>query len=215
MNKLLLLIGMCILFVPIVYAVQTEITFGNFENGLVIQYPPIQNLKQNESYEFEFHVYNKSNGVPVVNGISCDFHLYNGSGGNHMAEEYDDAVEHIFDYTFDIDGSNFSEIGDYSYLVSCNDSTRGGFDSVPFMVTKTGNSVDEAQSIFVVGSLIALVLALIGTAIIIVMIAKQFKNENKEENKWFINWWGLPFRSILYVFALGFCSLAIGGQNIV
>ena len=43
----------------------------------------------------------------------------------------------------------------------------------------------------------SMTLALIGTALVIVSIAWQFKDEES-------NWWGLAFRTVLYVFALGF-----------
>jgi phosphotransferase system glucose/maltose/N-acetylglucosamine-specific IIC component len=56
------------------------------------------------------------------------------------------------------------------------------------------------------GLVIALIIALIGIAMVVLKIAEHFKGEDQR-------WYGMLFRTVLYVFAIGFCMLAIGAIN--
>jgi len=138
-----------------------EVTLGESETGFDIKFPPIFVLKLNEAFEFEFHVHNKTNGVPIINGdVSCDFHLYN-SSGKHILEMNRDTVSHNYDYGFNVAGGNFSYSGDYSYVILCNSSTQGGFDSVPFEVTRTGKPTIHDVSPIIIIILLPMILSLI------------------------------------------------------
>lgn len=108
-----------------------------FTEGYVIKYPSEQSIKQNQFYDFEFHVFNISTGMPITSGVSCQFHLYNVTGG-HQLTLYDDAVSTLFDYSFKVHGGNFSQTGDFYYIIQCNSSSRGGYVEVPFDVTPMG-----------------------------------------------------------------------------
>jgi hypothetical protein len=102
-----------------------------------LKVPVISTLRQHQVYEFEVHVYNKSNGVPIISGISCYFHLYN-STGNHLLEMEDTTASHTFDYSFPVTGRNFSELGHFPFVIQCNSSTQGGFWDSSIEVTPTG-----------------------------------------------------------------------------
>ena len=117
-----------------------------------IQYPPLITIKQGEDYEFQFHVFNKSNGLSVNNATTfCKFHLYNNTGYELVDEDLIMA-SNLIDYQIIIKGGNFSN-GYYSYIVQCNSSILGGFDSVPFEVTSTGTKLTESKSILYIGLL--------------------------------------------------------------
>lgn len=156
-----LLVGMFLLvgtiLISAVPPVQTTVTG---DNSFTLKYPADTILKQNQDYRFEFHVYNTSDGLPITSGINCYFHLFN-SSGKHLIE-LESSSPDLFDYSFDVDGGNFSEVGDYCYVAQCNSSTQGGYVSVPFSVTKTGEDIGLNQSITIIGQLglLALFLAL-------------------------------------------------------
>ncbi len=123
-----------------VYAVPPQTVFSDGQSDLKIKIPPFNTILEGRDFEFEFHVFNKSNGVPLIEGIDCFLHIYN-SSGKHIYEGVDSTPSHTFDYSFDIRGTNFTH-GTYGYIVSCNNSERGGFTSTYFDVTKDGRSLD-------------------------------------------------------------------------
>jgi len=112
-------------------------------NGYEIKIPFFGVTRQNSGFDFHFHVFNISDGVPITNdSTSCSFHLYN-STGNHIVSNNNipyKPEEIINEWGIDVDGGNFSGLGDYSYLVQCNSSSSelGGFESVNFEVTADG-----------------------------------------------------------------------------
>ncbi|GAH01631.1 unnamed protein product, partial [marine sediment metagenome] len=109
----------------------------NFDEGYTIKFPPFNTFEQGEDVELAFHVFNISNGYPVNEGISCDFHVYNNSG-KHLSVQTVTETAHQYDYEFKTDGLNFSAIGDYAYIVGCNNSLIGGFVSHSLTITKSG-----------------------------------------------------------------------------
>ena len=112
---------------------------GAFPEGFNIEFPLHFEVKQNKPHNFTFHTFNSSNGVPITSGISCYFDLYN-TDGIHLASLSKSITDSddIFDYTFELNQNNFSQIGLLSYVIQCNSSTQGGFDAVPVQVTKEG-----------------------------------------------------------------------------
>ena len=131
-----------LVLISLVFAVPPQsVVVGDFDNGLEIKYPAFRVIKQSEDFEFNFHVYNKSDGYPISSEISCIFHLFNGSDGTHIFEGFENESDSDLDYSFELDAGNFTNRGDYCYLISCNDSVKGGFVSVPFEVTSNGNRI--------------------------------------------------------------------------
>ena len=56
-----------------------------FTTGFNLKVPIKETFKLGEGYEFEVHIFNISNGMPIYSNTSCYYHLYNQSG-NHIAE---------------------------------------------------------------------------------------------------------------------------------
>ena len=161
--KLLPFFLFLILLCSSIYAVKpsTPDTFAG-SKGLDIKLPPFDIITQDRNFEFEFHVYNLSNGHPITDGIVCYFHLYNDSG-KHIVILQDDTTSHTFDYSFDIYRGNFTRLGEYAYVVQCNNSVVGGFASVDMHVSKDGklhDVLDNSSGLAVVIFLIVLNLAL-------------------------------------------------------
>jgi len=136
--------------------VVTEI--GMFDEGFDIKFPPFNTFEQGQDVELSFHVFNQTNGNPMVEGISCDFHLYNNSG-THLSEQTDLTVSHNYDYEFKIKGGNFTKLGDYGYLVSCNNSVSGGFVGHSLQITKSGTD-EETIYFFLLLIFIPLIIGL-------------------------------------------------------
>ena len=139
-KKVLLIPSFILLFsISIVFAVPpiTQTFLGDI--GLQVKYPALNIIKHGSDIEFSFHIYNLTSGKPITNGITCYYHLYNNTG-EHILELEDSTSSTSFDYEFDVGSNNFSYIGSYCYLISCNTSTEGGFAEVPFKVTETGKA---------------------------------------------------------------------------
>lgn len=145
------------------------------DSGFEIKFPPFSALSQGRNFEFEFHVYNISNGRPITDEITCYFHLYNTSG-KHVYEAEDSTVSHMFDYSFDVMGTNFSRIGEYAYVVQCNNSGLGGFVETNFFVTESGTNgeIHDPQAGL---SVILFLLAINIFAFILPFLVKFSENE--------------------------------------
>lgn len=128
--------------------------------GFDIEYPPIEQIQKDKPYEFEFHVFNKSDGLPIYENINCYFHLYNETG-QHILEMENSIPDHVFDYTFNIGANNFTRVAQFNYILQCNNSKVGGFVASELIITETGNSESEH-----VGSATVAIAILLGTILI-------------------------------------------------
>jgi hypothetical protein len=181
--------------------------------GYVIRVPVEETIQQNENHEFYFHVYNITDGTPVHNkshgGVTCDFHLYD-PDGTHIVKSplvYDDS--HVNnEWEVEIVGANFSALGRYSYIVQCNSSLYGGFESIGLNVNYFGEDLSTAQSVLY-GWLIFVLIFIFGMNIFLINKLPA-KNEQDEQGRimsiswlkylrgtlWFVEW--MIFVAILY-----------------
>jgi len=153
-NIFTILIGIILILsvIPMLSAVPPVTEVQQFTEGYQIKVPATVTLKQFQDYEFEFHVHNISNGVAIVDKTICYFHLYN-SSGRHQWEATDATVSHDFDYSFLVDGGNFSELGDgYYYNIYCASPQQApielaGHENILLQVTPNGNPLDVAHAL--------------------------------------------------------------------
>lgn len=155
MKKTILLLFSVILLINFAVAAPPVTTVQQFSEGFILEYPLHDYHKQGEYFSFHFHVFNISNGVPITSGVTCFFHLYN-STGNHIWEGFDNETSHTFDYSFNILGENFTDVGIYYYIAQCNNSVLGGFTSHAFEVSPTGNNLENSKS-FLYGFILLLI----------------------------------------------------------
>ena len=182
-NKILFSLIFLLVLAPIIYAqppFQQEDTI--FTEGYIIKIPPINVIKHNENLELSFHVYNISNGVPIGNAeATCDIHLYNSSGhtifqGINIINDADKGI--INDWEIQILKGNFTQAGNYAYLIQCNSTLFGGFQSVGFEVTADGLQYNQPRAITYIAFLIILIfLFLIVVAAIPLLPHGNIKNE--------------------------------------
>lgn len=149
-NNLLIVVILITLVIPLGSAPPPVSEVQQFTEGFFLKVPADSVLKQSESYEFEVHAYNISNGLPIISGISCYLHLYN-STGNHIYEGFDATASHNFDYTFNVNGGNFSSSGVYYINYQCNNSILGGYEANYLEITPNGEEATEGKAIFYMG----------------------------------------------------------------
>lgn len=120
--------------------------------GCEIRYPAIESIKSDTGFDFNFHVFNLTDGAPVNQSLfKCNFHLYNQTG-DHVAGLFvqpDPPSEHGVgnEYALRFNGANFSSPGQYSYIFQCNWTNNGCYVSAPIEVTPTGKIFDTQTSI--------------------------------------------------------------------
>ena len=85
--------------------------------------------------------YGTDKSTHVHQGISY-LHIYD-RFGNHIADEETNTIDHIFDYEFDVDAGNFTDIGIRSFVIQCNNTNQGGHYQSYFEVTKNGMVTNE------------------------------------------------------------------------
>jgi len=176
MKKLLPII-IIILCVSLVYGVApvTQIQIYVGETGIEIEYPKITTLQLNRDFKFHFHLFNSSNGMPILNeSTSCVFHLYNSTGSHIYTENDIKELHDDYDFEVKVNGGNFSKVGPFEYRFQCNSSTSniGGFVSVPVTVTKDGydNILDIGMYI---GLIIFSAIFMVGGALLFFMKRKE------------------------------------------
>ena len=117
-------------------------TGSSLTSGLDIVTTPYDYVKQNRDFEANFHVFNKSNGIPMDNkSVDCWLDLYNHSGDEIFGEQITSYSG--FDFSIKIGAGNFSYLGQYAWIVQCNTSYNGGFLNSLYQVTPDGKAPEE------------------------------------------------------------------------
>ncbi|MFA6190639.1 MAG: hypothetical protein WC711_04005 [Candidatus Staskawiczbacteria bacterium] len=159
--------------------VQTTVFGGN---NYEIIYPKIDYIQPNQTFTFNFHVNNISDGLLLTNStVSCRFHLYN-SSGNHILEINNiKDMDASIDFYVKVTGGNFTKIGQYGCLFSCNSSSFGGYVSFPLTVTYAKMDIPTSESILylllVLGILILFLVSLYFSA------SLPYSNEKNEKGQ--------------------------------
>lgn len=141
-NKIFLLLPIFIFALMFISsAPQFSTTNIDFDNGYVLVTSEIYYIQQNEPHQFNFFVYNKTDGTLQDNAtITCNFYLANKSGEIlYFSEVHYFADGH---WGIDILGGNFSILGTYAYGLKCEDGFGGSMTGT-FYVTPTGEAVDD------------------------------------------------------------------------
>lgn len=122
---------------------------GTFDAGYEISYPKVNQIIRNSSYVFNFHVYNDTEGVYVTNVTAeCIFQLYDSDGNNVLEVNPASFNTNDLEWSVDVHGDNFSELGLYDYVFQCQDLNldQGGFVSIPFEVTTRKIEIPTAEA---------------------------------------------------------------------
>jgi disulfide bond formation protein DsbB len=146
--------------VSLVLAAQPTIVVPNPSNSLELRVTAPEVFKQDQARDIYVHVFNATNDMPVITGITCYFHLYGYPKGEHIGSFFDAAPSHLFDYEFEIPASNFTVLGNHRWIAQCNFSNTGGATYGVIEITPTGD--DNNNTIFLVLIISSVILLLLG-----------------------------------------------------
>lgn len=142
-----------------------------FAEGFIIEGSPQEYLTQNQDYQYNFFVFNISNGVKVTNtSVSCIFYLADDSGAVIYYSHVPYNSPGYFGLT--ISGGNFSRLGHYGYGTNCNSSIMGGSTVSFFEVSPSGYEATTGRAIIDIG----LLLMLLCFFIIVICLFISFDN---------------------------------------
>jgi len=160
-KKLILSFFVCLLLVSLTSAAITSVVAP--AQGCTIEGLSRDTIMQNRGFDFNFHVFNTSNGYPLSNTtLTCNFHLYNQSGDHIYGSDIsnDPVSEHgvINEWAFRSPPSYYTQRGIYAFVVQCNGTTSVGgcSDKGNFLVTMTGNNAIDGVAL--IGFILAFIL---------------------------------------------------------
>jgi hypothetical protein len=164
MNKIIValmvafFLGSCCSFVA---AAPPVTTVQQFVEGYAIIDTPQINLVQNHNFQYNLFLYNLSNGVLLDNSSSriCVFYLADPYGEVIFYSN----VSYFSDghWGLDVNGDNFSRIGEYAYGTKCQGTGFGGSVSGLWHVSPTGWDLSQAQTyIYLAGFVLLIMFAL-------------------------------------------------------
>lgn len=183
---LILLLFLCINFISAVPPFQSNPT----TTGISIEVPTYEFVEYNKLFKFHFHVFNSTSGLPINNQtVKCNFHLYH--DGNHLLKSNDISYDGE-EFEINVNANNFTDYGDYSYLVWCNRSNVGGYSGNYFYVNRTGTTYDITN--------IFLIIALLVLSIICLVIGGMFNQEQ------------IIIKSSFYVISILFALISISSS---
>ena len=149
------------MILPFVNAAQPTF-FTTTQSGCTISPIIRESLKAGESFDFNFHLFNTSNGVPLSSSFSCIFHFYNQSGDHVFSKVLtnDPLSEHgvTNEWGERMNGGNISTIGSYAYIVQCNSTVSGCADKGYFVVTNSGYDATTGRALIDASLLLVLVI---------------------------------------------------------
>ena len=111
--------------------------------GIQIQAPVIQYHEIGQDFEFIIHAHNGSDGLILQNdSINCTIHIYKDNGKHIVANNMIFKAGFDLDFDLEVDGGNFTEVGQYSVIFYCESIGEiGGFFVYGFDVTYTGDPI--------------------------------------------------------------------------
>jgi hypothetical protein len=207
-KKIVVILLFLLIVLPMVSSVPPVTTIQQFTEGYNIQIPQDNIIKIGKDYNFEFHVFNISNGYPKTSGISCDLHLYDTQGNNRYTGT-DSSVDVYGDYTFNLTKGNFSKLENIYYFIRCNSSNLGGFSESILRVTYNGEEISTAHSVLYGSLFFIFIFFMISLVFLITKLPES--NTKDEEGRilsisylkylrpalWFVEW--MLFIAILYL----------------
>jgi hypothetical protein len=147
------------IIIPFIQSAPPVTTIQQFSEGFVIEGSPQEYLKQNQDYQYNFFLYNISNGINIGGTTaSCIFYLADDMGSVLYSSVVPFKSEGYFGVN--ISGGNFSKLGHYNYGIYCNSTIMGGAFVSFFKVTSDGQEYPEGV---VIVFFIIIFLILVGT----------------------------------------------------
>jgi len=167
-NLLFMSIIFLILFIPFVASAPPVTTTQQINIGYIISDSPQTYLKQNTKFQYNFFLYNLSNGVLLDNStINCAFYLSN-SSGNVIYSGLVDYYATDGHWDLKIGAGNFSKADNYYYGTKCVSSSYGGQITGEWIVTPNGTELTTPRASIDIGLLCVLIIFLIGAIVLFI-----------------------------------------------
>lgn len=133
-----------------VYSAQPTVAVPQATTGILIEHPLLTDFQVNRDVKLHFHLFNSTDGKPFLNtsDIKCIFHLYNQTG-SHILKVNPVSSNDTYDWEQTVLGGNFTTVGNYAYILQCNNTQIGGFYNHDFLVTPSGNNGAENTAFFI------------------------------------------------------------------
>lgn len=215
MKKSGIILGLLFLFLlSFITAQPPFMQTGAFTEGYSIKVPQEGNVLQSQNYDFAFHVFNISNGIPIDDtSTSCYFHLYNQSGEHILQTDATYSPSNIDnEWEVFVLGGNFSTPGDYAYIIQCNSTVLGGYESVGFTVTNAKVSISTSEAIIYV--LLTLGVFLLFALSLYFMVTTPYGNKVNQKGAVIkitkAKYFKLLLIALTYVFFLWLLNVLIG-----
>ena len=151
--------------------------------GILIAAPAYNYVKANHTFDFNFHLFNSTNGMPLTakDNVSCSFHLYNPYGNHIYIKSPVTVFEHEYDMGVEVDAGNFTK-GFYNVIFQCNGTyavsgkvygeSVGGYIKQEFEVTNTG--IAPATGGMIIFTFIIFILLTVGMIYCAIMCLSGF-----------------------------------------
>ena len=154
-----LFLFLLVLTLPLASAVPPVTQVQAFTEGYVIEGTPQEFIKQNTAFQYNFFVYNISNGRALTSSaVECAFYLAT-DNGTVTAFENATYFPDTRRWGVTINENNFSSVGHHPFGVKCNSTIYGGAKVSYFTVTPSGGT--ESTTVFLIAIISAAGLLLI------------------------------------------------------
>jgi hypothetical protein len=174
MVKYLLIIVMTLFLVGNMVSSAPPITEGYF-----IEDTPQTTLKKDRDFQYNFFVYNLTDGILITNeSVNC-IHYISNSEGAVISFENVPYFESDGHWGLTIDKGNFSENGLYYYGTKCNSSTYGGVTTGTWKVNPSGFLFEIQEAIIYS----VFILIFFGLIILLAVLATITPGENKQDGE--------------------------------
>lgn len=130
-----------IFVLPLVNAKVTSTVLETQSGGTCfIEFPKIATIKQLDTFDLNFHVFNLTGAVLNNSMVSCVLHLYDNEG-HHIYINKTPVFKNNYDFSFVVPARNISKLSQASYIMQCNNTgSYGCFVSEPLEITPSGFS---------------------------------------------------------------------------
>ena len=203
-NTAIVIMMAMLILLPSAFAVKPTNTFVQSNTGIAIAAPIFDYMKANNSLTFNYHLYNSTNGLPIISGVSCTFHLYDQQGSHKYELDPITTFDDKYDIEIKVAAGNFTK-GFYDSILQCNTSNAlgsgiGGFTKDEFELTYSG--FEPASDLFRIFMILAAISAIIASIYFFVELMQKFPT---------LSITALDFAKNLIVFI---CILFLYGMNL-
>lgn len=151
-NLVICLLVIGIFTVNIISAVSPPVQY-NTNGGLEVAGVDFSTIKISTNRTAVANVYNATNGLPVYQGVSCQFQVFRVGDNGSLIFTNNTPQQINNTFYFGIPSSVYTVQGEYTRIIQCNTTTEGGFYKSTFDATTTGNSqiISTAQALIYMG----------------------------------------------------------------